>query len=228
MQLAHRATPQRTRIEGQHMPGLKFIRIMAWATLGVASVLLFTLALGWWQVDGPGRKDLSGGIEIKGMPQIGGAFSLVDHRGKTVSEKDFLGKPSLVFFGFTHCPDVCPTTLFELTNRLKALGPASDGLQVLFITADPERDTPEQMALYLQSFDPRIVGLSGSREQVDRAIASYKVVAKKAPLEGGGYNVDHTASVFMMDAKGRFSGLIDYHENENMVLAKMRRLVEKR
>lgn len=207
------------------MPLLKTIRIVAWAAVAVTGVLAVTLAIGWWKVDGPGRRDLSGGVEIKGVPQIGGAFTLVDHTGRSVSEKDFLGRPALVFFGFTNCPEVCPTTLFELTNRMKTLGSPADQLQVLFITADPERDTPEQLGLYLQSFDPRIVGLSGSREQIDRAIAAYKVVARKSPLEGGGYNVDHTASVFMMDSKGRFAGLIDYHENEQMALAKMRRLL---
>lgn len=203
---------------------LKKVRYAAWGAVGATALLAFTLALGWWKVDGPGRRDLSGGIEIKGVPQIGGAFTLVDHTGKAVSEKDYLGRPTLVFFGFTHCPEVCPTTLFELTNRLKTLGAVAGRLQVLFITADPERDTPDQLALYLQSFDPRIVGLSGTREQVDRAIAAYKVVATRVPLDGGGYNVDHTASVFMMDAKGRFAGLIDYHENESMALQKMRRL----
>lgn len=203
---------------------LNTIRIVAWSAVGVTGVLAFTLALGWWQVDGPGRRDLSGGVEIKGMPQIGGAFTLLSHTGKTVTEKDLVGRPALVFFGFTNCPEVCPTTLLELTNRLKTLGTAADKLQVLFITADPERDTPEQLALYLQSFDPRIVGLSGAREQVDGAITAFKVVAKKVELDGGGYNVDHTASVFMMDSKGRFAGLIDYHENEEMALQKMRRL----
>jgi protein SCO1/2 len=215
-----------TRIEGESiMTFFKAIRLAAWGGVGLASLLGFALALGWWQVDGPGRRDVSGGVEIKGMPQIGGAFTLVDHTGKPVTEKAYQGKPALVFFGFTHCPDVCPTTLFELTNRLKLLGPSAERLQILFITADPERDTPEQLALYLQSFDPRIVGLSGSREQIDGAIAAYKVIARKAPLDGGGYNVDHTASVFMMDSKGRFAGLIDYHENQDMALAKMRKLI---
>jgi protein SCO1/2 len=206
---------------------LRTIRLTAWGAVGVVGLLSFALALGWWQVDGSGRRDLSGGVDIKGVPQIGGSFTLVDHTGRTVTEKNYLGRPALVFFGFTNCPDVCPTTLFELTNRLKILGPLADRLQILFITADPERDTPEQLALYLQSFDPRIVGLSGSREQIDDAIAAYKVVARKAPLDGGGYNVDHTASVFMMDSNGRFAGAIDYHENYEMALAKMQRLLAK-
>jgi protein SCO1 len=200
--------------------------------MGLLAVFAFVttaIMIGWWRIDGPGgvSTSLPGGIEIKGMPQIGGAFTLVNHRGEAVTDRTFLGKPTLLFFGFTHCPDVCPTTLFELTNRMQKLGPASDRFNVVFITADPERDTPEQMALYLQSFDPRIVGLSGTREQVDVAIKTYGVVAKKVPTENG-YNVDHTASVFLMDANGRFAGLIDYHEAEEMALAKMRRLLERR
>lgn len=134
----------------------------------------------------------------------------------------------LVFFGFTFCPDVCPTTLFEIANRLKKLGPDADKLQVLFITVDPERDTPEQLALYLQSFDPRIIGLSGTREQVDRAVAAYKVSARRVEQEGGNYTMDHTASVIIMDRNGRFAGMIDYHESEENALAKMRRLIASR
>lgn len=210
------------------MSALKIVRYIAWSLAGLIGFLSTALLLGWWKVDGPGRdrRADTGGVEIKGMPQIGGAYTLVNHRGEVVTDKTFLGKPTLLFFGFTHCPDVCPTTLFELTNRMTRLGPAADRLHVLFVTADPERDTPEQMALYLQSFDPRIIGLSGTREQVDVAIKAYGVVAKKVPTENG-YNVDHTASVFMMDANGRLAGLIDYHENENMALAKMKRLVER-
>lgn len=207
------------------MNTLKFIRYGAWAVVAIIAFVAAALALGWWQVDGPGRVQAnSGGIEIKGLPQIGGPFTLVDHRGKIVTEKDFLGKPTLVFFGFTYCPEVCPTTLFEITSRLQKLGPDADRLRVLFITADPERDTPEQMALYLQSFDPRIVGLSGSREQIDKAVAAYKVIAKKVPQEDGNYTIDHTASTFMMDKNGKFFGLIDYHDKEDAALAKMRRL----
>ncbi len=204
---------------------LRAIRYAAWALVLVAVFVLSALLLGWWRVDGPGRQARNdGGAVISGVPQIGGPFTLVTHKGRTVTEKDFLGKPALVFFGFTHCPDVCPTTLFEITNRLPKLGADADRLQVLFITADPERDTPELLASYLESFDPRITGLSGTREQVDGAIKVFKVYANKVPTENG-YNVDHTASVIMLDAAGKFRGMIDYHEQEEMAVAKMRRLV---
>lgn len=206
---------------------LRVIRYAAWSLVLVALFVLAALLLGWWRVDGPGRKAVAdGGAVISGVPQIGGPFTLVTHKGRNVTEKDFLGKPALVFFGFTHCPDVCPTTLFEISNRLPKLGADADRLQVLFITADPERDTPEQLALYLESFDPRIIGLSGTREQVDGAIKAYKVYARKVPTDNG-YNVDHTASVIMMDAEGQFRGMIDFHEQEEMALAKMQRLVAK-
>jgi len=209
------------------MQTLKIIRYAAWAMVAGLIFLTAAIVLGWWRVDGPSRAPTNGGIEIKGLPQIGGPFTLVNHHGKTVTDKDFLGKPTLVFFGFTFCPDVCPTTLFETTTRLQKLGAEARDLQVLFITADPERDTPEQLALYLQSFDPRIVGLTGTQEQVDAAVLAYKAYAKKVPSEGGGYTVDHTASVFLMDRNGRFMGLIDYHEQEASALAKMRRLIAK-
>lgn len=157
---------------------------------------------------------------------IGGAFSLVDHRGKQVTERDYLGKPTLVFFGFTFCPDVCPTTLLEITNRLKELGREADRLNVVFITVDPERDTPEQLALYLSSFDPRITGLSGTEEGVAAAMKAYRAYAQKIPLKDGGYTMNHTATIYMMNKKGQFVGLMNYQEPEATTRAKIRRLLD--
>lgn len=135
---------------------------------------------------------------------IGGPFSLIDQEGRTVTEKALLGSPSVVFFGFTHCPEVCPTALFEITQVYKALGPKGDGLKTFFVSVDPERDTPELLKLYLSSFDPRITGLTGSPEAVAQAMRAWRAFAKKVPTEAGGYTVDHTALVYLMDAKGRF------------------------
>lgn len=201
------------------------IRFGAWSIVAVVGFVAAAIAIGWWQVDGPGRPTPR--LAIEGLPQMGGPFALTDHRGRRITDRDLRGRPALVFFGFTHCPDVCPTTLFELTNRLKVLGAEGQRLQVVFITADPERDTPEQMALYLQSFDPRIIGLSGTHAEIEQALASYKAVGRKVPQPGGGYSVDHTASVYMIDSAGRFAGLIDHHEDEQMAIAKMRRLAAK-
>ncbi|CAH1656378.1 SCO family protein [Chelatococcus asaccharovorans] len=134
---------------------------------------------------------------------VGGPFTLTSQDGRTVTEKDLRGAPFLVFFGFTHCPDVCPTTLFEASELLRAAGSQGDKLRILFVTVDPERDTPEVMKSYLSAFDPRIIGLSGSPEAIAAIVKSYKVYARKVPTSDG-YTMDHTAMVYLMDAKGRF------------------------
>ncbi len=135
---------------------------------------------------------------------IGGAFSLIDHKGRATTEKALEGGPSLIFFGFTHCPDVCPTALFEISQIYKALGPKGDRLKAFFVTVDPERDTPELLAQYLASFDARITGLTGSPEAVQAALKAWRGFARKVPVDGGGYTMDHTSLVYLMDAKGRF------------------------
>jgi protein SCO1/2 len=109
-----------------------------------------------------------------------------------------------VFFGFTHCPDVCPTTLFEVSEVLRALGPRAKDVRALFVTVDPERDTPAVLKDYLSSFDPRVIGVTGDAEAVAAIEKSYRVYAKKVPLEGGNYTMDHTALVYLMDKNGRF------------------------
>jgi protein SCO1/2 len=137
---------------------------------------------------------------------VGGPFSLTDQDGKPANEKRLQNGPSLVFFGFTHCPDVCPTTLFDITQVYAALGDKADRLKAYFVTVDPERDNPELLKTYLSSFDPHIVGLTGDRAAIDAMLKSYKVFARKVPLEGGGYTMDHTALVYLMDKQGRFVG----------------------
>lgn len=135
---------------------------------------------------------------------VGGPFQLTDQNGRTVTEKDFAAKPFLVFFGYTHCPDVCPTTLFDVSEVLRALGPDAEKAAALFITVDPERDTPATMKDYLSSFDPNLRGLTGDQAAIDAVSKAYRVYSKKVPLEAGGYNMDHTALVYLMDKQGRF------------------------
>jgi protein SCO1/2 len=137
---------------------------------------------------------------------VGGPFTLISNEGKTVTERDFLGAPHLVFFGFTHCPDVCPTKLFEISEVLRATGERGRRLRALFITVDPERDTPDVLKSYLASFDDRIVGLTGDRAAVDAAIRAYRAYARKVPLNDGDYTMEHTALVYLMDKSGRFVG----------------------
>ncbi len=114
------------------------------------------------------------------------------------------GHPFLVFFGFTHCPDVCPTTLFDVSEVFRALGPDAKDVRALFITVDPERDTPAVLKDYLSSFDPRIVGVTGDDAAIAAAEKAYRVYAKKVPLDGGSYTMDHTAIVYLMNKDGRF------------------------
>ena len=143
------------------------------------------------------------GVPAPAAAGIGGPFTLLDGDGKAVTQDDYAGEPTLVFFGYTHCPDVCPTTLDAISQTLKALGPGKP-VRALFITLDPERDTPAVMKDYVSSFDPRIVGLTGSQAEVDKVAREYRVYAKKVPTGDGGYSVDHTGVVYLMDRKGNF------------------------
>src|SRR6201996_5664035 len=135
---------------------------------------------------------------------IGGPFHLTDQNGKAVTDEDLKGKPFLVFFGFTHCPDVCPTTLFDVSEVFRALGPDAKKLRALFITVDPERDTPAVLKDYLSSFDPRIICVTGDEASITAAEKAYRVYAKKVPVDGGEYTMDHTAIVYLMNKDGRF------------------------
>ncbi len=139
-----------------------------------------------------------------GASAIGGPFSLTDQNGKTITDQDLKGRPFLVFFGYTHCPDVCPTTLFEVSELLRALGKDASRTEALFITVDPERDTPAIMKDYLSSFDPHLLGATGSTKAIDAAEKAYRVFAQKVPTNNGDYSMDHTALVYLMDKQGRF------------------------
>jgi len=134
---------------------------------------------------------------------IGGAFELTAHNGRIVTDKDFLGRPFLVFFGYTHCLDVCPVMLFEMSEILRALGPKAK-IGAIFVTVDPERDTPEALKDYLANFDPRIIGLSGDRAALEPMLREYRIYWKKSPGYGEDYSVDHTTVVYLMDKNGRF------------------------
>jgi protein SCO1/2 len=146
-----------------------------------------------------------GGLQHVAAPAaIGGPFQLTDQAGRTVTEKNLLGRPTLVFFGFTHCPDVCPTSLFEISEVLRAMGKDADRINAYFISVDPERDTAAAMKDYLSSFDPHLAGLTGNPDQVAKVISDYRVYAKKVPLKDGDYTMDHTALVYLMDRDGKF------------------------
>jgi len=154
---------------------------------------------------------------------IGGPFKLTDQNGRTVSDQDLKGRPFLVFFGFTHCPDLCPTTLFEVSEILRSLGRDADRTRALFITVDPERDTPPVMKDYLSSFDPHLAGLTGDPAAIAAVAKAYRVYYKKVPLDQGGYTMDHTAIVYLMDKEGRFVAPFNLKRTTEAAAADLRR-----
>ncbi len=169
---------------------------------------------------------LTGGSPLPGGPAIagvGGPFALEDQDGKPFSDADMKGRPYLVFFGFTHCPDICPTTLFDISQVMAKLGKDADRTGAVFITVDPERDTPALMKDYLSNFDPHLRGLTGDRRAIDAALKAYRVYAKKIPLEGGDYTMDHTAIVYLMDKNGRFVAPFNLKQTPEAAATELRR-----
>lgn len=152
---------------------------------------------------------------------IGGPFQLIDHEGHAATPDTFKGAPTLVFFGFTHCPDVCPTTLFEISEIMKKLG-ADAKIHGLFVTVDPERDTAELLKSYLSSFDRRIVGLTGERPAVDAMLKAYRVYSRKVPGEGDTYSMDHSSIVYLMDREMRFVNAVPM-QDQARAIAEIRR-----
>jgi protein SCO1 len=139
---------------------------------------------------------------------VGGPFRLTDQNGAEVTDATMKGKPFLVFFGFTHCPDICPTKLFEMSQALSAVEKKAPDIEALFISVDPERDTPDVMKRYLSSFNPRIRGLTGDQAQVDAAVKAYRAYAKKVPTDSS-YTMDHTSLVYLMGRNGEFLTSLD-------------------
>lgn len=146
---------------------------------------------------------------------LGDNFTLTDSNGKTITEVDIRSKPSIIFFGFTMCPESCPTTLVNLDRWLTALGPKADKLGVWFVTVDPERDTPEILHDYLSNFNNKITGISGDPEKVHKMVNSFNIVAEKVPGTDGNYTYNHTAAIFLLKKGGKLSGVIPYDAKES-------------
>ena len=200
---------------------LSRIRLALWGLVAIAIFAAGALLLG--NLQEAARR----GASLPGAARLGGDFELVDHDGNAFSSQALKGKPHAIFFGFTHCPDICPTTLFEMTKHLDALGPKADTLKVLFVTVDPDRDTPGHLKTYLSAFDDRIVGLTGNEKQVASAIKAYRVFAEKVPTSDGDYTMNHTATVYLFDGKGTLASTLSWEEDENTRLAKLARLAER-
>ncbi len=156
---------------------------------------------------------------------IGGPFRLVDQSGATVTEQNLKGKPTLIFFGFTHCPDICPTALFEMSEVFRAMGKDADRINAYFVSVDPERDTPDAMKQYLSSFDPHLKGLTGDVDAVTRMTTAYRVYSKKVPLKDGDYTMDHTALVYLMDRDGRFVAPFNLKRPPEQAAADLKRVL---
>lgn len=171
------------------------------------------------------RKGLpgAGGTTVSGKALIGGPFRLVDHDGKPVTERDFAGRAMLVMFGFTSCPDICPSGLQVMAAALDTLGEKKNAVTPIFISLDPERDKPKELKDYVKSFHPAIVGLTGSAADVDAAAKAYRVYYKKVPLPGGdGYTIDHSSFFYIMDAKGAFVAHVPHSTNPDALSLRLK------
>ena len=157
--------------------------------------------------------------------EIGGPFTLVSHDGETFTRDDLLGHPHVLYFGFTFCPDLCPTTLFQIAGIVEDLGDRAAGLKVALISVDPERDTVAVLKDYVSAFHPDFIGLTGSPEAIAVAAKAYRIFYKKVPLEDGDYTVDHSAAALLFGADGRYAGAIAYDESHAAAHAKIESLV---
>jgi len=195
------------------MSTLRIIRIAAIASIAALVTAVVTVSL-----LRPLAKQ-----QTESVP-IGGPFELIDQDGTKVTDRTFAGKPSVIFFGYTSCPDACPTTLSDLSTWLNAIGRDADKLNVLFISVDPQRDTPAHLKEYLSSFDPRIRGLTGTEEQVTAVAKAYRAYYKRIPLEDGGYAMDHAAVIYLMDRAGRFVNPISLQTDDKIAIERLRQL----
>lgn len=193
---------------------IRKIRIVLWLLVGVLGSYV-----GYYTFTEPGYKRASTSDKVA---EIGGPFSIASTKGGRLTNEDLLGKPWMLFFGFTYCPDVCPTTLLEMTQWLKELGDKSKDLQAVFVTVDPERDNIEHLTEYMSSFDKRIIGLSPTIDELAKLAKDYKIYYKKVPNDDGDdYSMDHSSAVLLFDRNGQFRSTVDYHEDPKTAVKKL-------
>lgn len=192
------------------------LRIVLWALVAmtlIGSGLLFYMNM----------KPNDGQL-VEGF-NIGGPFAMTDQNGKAVTDATYAGKAMVIFFGFTYCPDICPSTLSRLSALMERLGPQSDEIQVILVSVDPERDTPAVLTTYLAAFDARFVGLTGTPEQLANFAKTYRAFYERVPAANGEYTMNHSAGVFLFHAGGSFAGTLDPHEEDSVALQKLKRLI---
>ena len=190
------------------------LRLILWTVVGLAAVGAILLMV---------QSPRDGQSAEMPLATIGGPFTLVGSDGQAFASSRLNGKPAAIFFGFTNCPDVCPTTLARLTKLRKQLG-SDDAFSIVFISVDPERDKPEDVGRYAGLFNTPVIGLTGSPAQIEQVKKQFGVYSAKAPLPGGNYSVDHTATVFLMDKNGQFVATLSPEEGEAVALDKLKRL----
>ncbi len=188
--------------------------------VAVAVVVVTAMGVMEWQ-----RRQMAGGEAIVPI-DLGGPFTMTADDGRTVTQDDLLGRRALIFFGFTTCPEVCPTTLHEISVWLDMLGEDGATIDPYFVTVDPERDTPERVAEYVGYFSPRITGLIGTEEQLAEMARGYKVYYAKIDLDDGDYTMDHTAAIYLMDTEGNFYDAITHTATREEAVAKLRAWAE--
>ncbi len=198
---------------------MKTIRIALWIACAVMAAVL-----GWLTLEVTrSNKDIAEG-------PFGVPFTLVAQNGQPITEKAFQNKPTALFFGFTHCPEVCPTTLFELNGWLHQVDPDGTKMNAYFITVDPERDPPELLGRYVSNVTDRVTGISGDPGKIADVVKGFRVYARKVPVDekdpNGDYTMDHTASVFLLNKGGRFAGTIAYGENPDAAMKKLENLIK--
>lgn len=200
-------------------------RLIRIALLSVVALLL-AAGIVWWQADRGRAERAAAGrntFAAVAVASIGGPFTLVDQTGRTVTDRDFAGSFLLVYFGYTFCPDVCPTELATMAQALEQLGGDAQRVQPVFITVDPQRDTPQQLAGYVRLFGPRLVGLTGTPEQIAAAERAYRVYAARAPADNpDGYTMDHSSFVYLMGPDGRNRDVFPHNTPPDEMAARIR------
>ncbi len=196
---------------------MKFLRYGIWAVIFVLAGFLAYSTIGSF---------INNENKVAGLVSVGGPFTAVDTNGKPITQDDLKGRPHALFFGFTNCPDICPTTLYEAGEWLKSLGSDGDKLDIYFVTVDPQHDTPQMLSQYLTAFDKRIQGITGSEAQIAEIVKKWRVYAEKVDAGDDDYTMNHTATTFLMKPNGEFFGTIAYGEQMDIAKKKLERLVK--
>ncbi len=196
---------------------MRRVRIVLWVLVAIAVAAFAFLYVRPARTPAPQAEPMA-------MTSIGGPFTLTGSDGKPFSSAKLNGKPFAIFFGFTHCPDVCPTTLARMVKLRRQLGAGDRPFEILFVTVDPERDGPAEVGKYAELFNSPITGLTGSPAQIEQVKKQFGIFSKKVPDGSGGYSVDHTSTVLLFDRDGKFTATIAPEEQDGPALAKLKRI----